>query len=232
MIDQPDFPHASTLSPSSAPRYYPVFLDLRGRLCVVAGGGRIARDKVLGLVEAGARVRVIAPRVEAMPEGVEIIQRPFDPAELAGAALAVAATDDPAVNQAVARAAGERGIPVNVVDDPEACTFLVPAVVRRGRVRVAISTGGASPLLARRLRERIEAIIGEEWGELAEILMELRRQWEPRARGAGLSFEARRQAWDRLLDSSVLEMLREGRGAEARQLAENILAEALKPYQA
>lgn len=214
-------------APPPVPRYYPVFLDLRDRLCVVAGGGRIARDKVLGLVESGARVRVIAPRVEAMPEGVEIVTRAFESADLEGAALAVAATDDPAVNQAVAHAAGERGIPVNVVDAPEACTFLVPAVVRRGLVRVAISTSGASPLMARRLRERIEAVIGEEWGGLAEILMELRRQWEPRAREAGLSFEARRQAWERLIDSPVLDMLREGRCAEARQWAEKILAEAL-----
>lgn len=214
-------------STGAAPRYYPVFLDLRGRLCVVIGGGRVARDKARGLVEAGARVRAIAPRVEAMPDGVEVERRAFEAADLEGAALAIAATDDPEVNQAVAREAGERGIPVNVADDPEACTFLVPAVVRRGRVRIAISTGGASPLLARRLRERIEEVIGEEWGELAGILMELRREWDLRARAAGLTFEARRRAWEQTLDSAVLKLLREQQAGEAQRLIERLLNEAL-----
>jgi len=140
--------------------YYPVFLDLRGRQVVVIGGGRVATRKVAGLREAGARVRVIAPQVRAGVAADRIERRRYRRGDLVGAVLAFAATDARAVNRAVAREARRLGIPVNVADSVEDCTFLAPARLRRGNVQIAVSTGGTSPRLARRLRERLEEVLG------------------------------------------------------------------------
>ncbi len=140
--------------------YYPVFLDLRGRKVVVIGGGRVAARKVRGLVEAGARVTVIAPEVTVDAAVERVVRRKYRRGDLRGAALAFAAADDRAVNRAVGEEARRRGIPVNVADRADECTFLVPARVRRGAVQIAISTGGTRPRLARELRERIEEALG------------------------------------------------------------------------
>ncbi len=139
--------------------YYPVFLDLRNRPVVVIGGGRVAARKVAGLAQAGARVRVIAPRVGTAVKAESLVRRRYRPGDLQGAVLAFAATDDRAVNQAVAREARRRRIPVNVADSLEECTSLVPARVTRGPVQIAISTSGTNPRLAQELRKRLEAAL-------------------------------------------------------------------------
>lgn len=138
-------------------RYYPIFLDVEGMEVVIVGGGRVAARKAAGVAEAGARVRVIAPRVAAGLRADEVRRRKYRAGDLRGAVLAFAATDDRRVNHAVAREARRRGIPVNVADAREECTFIVPARVRRGEMQIAISTGGTSPRLAKQLRERLEA---------------------------------------------------------------------------
>ena len=140
--------------------YYPVFLDLRDRPVVVIGGGRVATRKVAGLVEAGARVRVIAPRVGPELEADAIERRRYRKGDLKGAVLAFAATDDRRVNQAVAAEARRRGIPVNVADSVQECTFLAPARLRKGEIQIAISTSGSSPRLAAELRRKLERELG------------------------------------------------------------------------
>ena len=139
--------------------YYPVFLDLRDRPVVVIGGGRVAARKVAGLVEAGARVRVIAPQVAALLRAQRIERRRYRPGDLRGAVLAFAAANDRAVNHAVAVEARRRRIPVNVADSAEECTFLVPARLRRGDLQIAVSTSGRSPRLAKSLRQRLESVL-------------------------------------------------------------------------
>jgi precorrin-2 dehydrogenase / sirohydrochlorin ferrochelatase len=139
--------------------YYPVFLDLRNRPVVVIGGGRVAARKVAGLVEAGARVRVIAPRVINPVRAEAVVRRRYRKGDLKGAVLAFAATNDRRVNRAVALEAHRRRIPVNVADSLEECTFLVPARVTRGAVQIAISTSGTSPRLAKELRKKLEAVL-------------------------------------------------------------------------
>ena len=139
--------------------YYPVFLDLRDRPVVVIGGGRVAARKAAGLVEAGARVRVIAPQVGRGVRAQAVERRRYRKGDLRGAALVFAATDDRAVNQAVGEEARRRRIPVNVADRAEECTFLVPARVKRGEIQIAISTSGRSPRLARELRRRLEKLL-------------------------------------------------------------------------
>ena len=138
--------------------YYPIFLDLDGKPVLVVGAGKVALRKTKGLLEAGAAVTVIAPRIR--PEfanlPVTLVRRPFRPADLRGAVLAFAATDDRRVNQAVMLAARGRGIPVNVADSRRECTFIVPARITRRNIQIAISTGGESPRVAAALRRKIE----------------------------------------------------------------------------
>lgn len=209
------------------PAYYPVFLDLRGKHCVVVGSGAVALRKVEGLLEAGAAVTVIAPQPGTLPEEVRVLGRAYQPGDLAGAWLAIAATNDAEVNAAVAREAEERGILVNVVDEPLSCSFILPALLRRGALCLAISTGGASPTLARRLREQFEQQFGAEYASLLALLHTLRQQWEPRARAANLSDGARRQAWERVLDLPLLAWLRAGEEDAARNAAEGVLEEMI-----
>ena len=207
---------------------FPVFLDLRGKRCVVVGGGKVAKRKVESLVEAGAVVTVIAPEVTQLPDTVAIIRRPFQPKDLDGARFVIAATDDPAVNAAVADAAEACGIWVNAVDDPVNCSVFLPAVVRRGAFCLAISTGGASPAFARRLRERLEREFGEEYGQFTALLWTLRRVWEPRAKAAGVLPAARQRAWEQILDLPLLDWLHAGEWERAEQAAIEILEAALR----
>lgn len=178
----------------------------------------MALRKARTLAEVGARVRVVAPDVdpafEAI-EGVEVIRREYRRCDVDGCALVIAATDDREINSAVAAEAGERGILVNVVDDPELCSFTVPAVVRRGDLVIAISTCGKSPGLSGRLRARLEEHFGEEYAAFVELLSEIRD--EVKARYS--SNADRRAAFERLLDGGILELLQQGRIEEAREKA-------------
>lgn len=195
---------------------YPVLLDLAGRPVVVVGGGRVAERKVLGLLEAGAPVRLVSPeatdRLRAVAAAGRLAweRRPFRPGDLEGAALAFAATDRREVNAAVRAEAHAAGVPCNVADDPDACDFQVPSVVRRGELLIAISTGGASPLVARRLRETLEARFGPEWAPYLDLLAALRQAVLALGDGA----ERNRDLFGDLTDLDLLSLVREGRWAE------------------
>lgn len=203
-----------------------MLLELEGRRCVVIGGGEVAERKVKALLECGAEVVVIAPESTrvigdlARQGAIRLLSKPYNGGDLAGARLVVAAAG-PDVDAAVADEAVQRRIPVNVVDDPERCDFIVPAVVRRGPVLIAISSGGASPALARRLRELLEAEVGPEYGELAELLGRLR----PEVLAIG-DEDKRRRIWEAILDSRVLELLREGRREDAELEARRCISSA------
>jgi precorrin-2 dehydrogenase/sirohydrochlorin ferrochelatase len=149
---------------------YPIFMDVSGSRCVVVGGGGVASRKVRGLLESGARVVVVSPEVSPEIEAMDVTveHRSYKPGDLAGAALAFAATDRREVNAAVAREAKENGIPVNVVDRPAEGDFALPSVLRRGGLQVAVSTGGASPTLARKIRAAMEPSFGAEWAGIVE----------------------------------------------------------------
>ena len=166
---------------------YPVVLRLAGRLCVVIGGGEVARRKVLGLRAAGARVRVIAlhlhPELQALP-GIELECRTFLPDDLAGAFLVFAATNDRSVNARVAAAARQQGALVNSVDDPQGSDFHLPAILQRGELTVAVSSGGGSPAFAAQLRDRLAGELGPEWQSFCAIASALRQK---RLTGGGAS---------------------------------------------
>ncbi len=149
---------------------YPLFMDVSGRRCVVVGGGGVASRKARGLLESGARVVVVSPEVtpEIDDMDVTVERRPYAPGDLAGCTLAFAATDSREVNAAVVREAEEHGIPVNVADRPAEGDFALPSVLRRGGLQVAVSTGGASPTLARRIRDAMEPSFAAEWESVVE----------------------------------------------------------------
>ncbi|HEY8201149.1 MAG TPA: siroheme synthase CysG [Actinomycetota bacterium] len=205
---------------ASGGRYaYPVCLDVRGRRCVVVGGGAVGADRAAGLLEAGAAVVVVAEHpgaeVEAMAAGgrIGLLRRRFEPADLAGAFLAVAATGDRQTDAAVASEARARGVLLNAASGGQGDLSL-PAVIRRGPLTVAISTGGVAPALVAVLRRRIEPLFPPEYGELAELA------GAARGRVPGRRHRAR---WRRVLDPGILALLRNGRRAEAMERVEAAL---------
>jgi siroheme synthase-like protein len=158
------------------PRYYMACLDLTGRSVLVVGAGSVALEKVEGLLASGAEVTVVAPQVvpELLELPVTLIRRGYRTADLDGRFLVVAATSTTSVNRRVFHDAEERALLCNVVDVPELCSFILPAVHRQEPIAVAVSTGGASPALAQHLRDRIAAVVRPEHAELAEKLRALR----------------------------------------------------------
>ena len=180
---------------------YAVALDLRQKRCVVVGGGKVAARKVARLLQAGAEVTVVSPQIDASIRGVQHLNGPFRSDHLAGASLAFAATNDPAVNAAVADACMQRGIWCNVADDPQRSDFHVAPTVQRGGFTLAVHTGGASPALAAAIRQQLETQFDQRWARFAETL----QQWRHRA-GRQITDQARRRAF---LESLASEVARE-----------------------
>lgn len=201
------------------PDFFPISLDLRGRPCLVVGAGEVAARKAASLLDHGADVTVVAPEAtevirELASEGrLRWHRRRYRSEDMEGAFLAIAATGDPEVNRRVYEDADRLKRPVNVVDVPELCSFIVPSILRRGSVSVAVSTSGKSPTLAKRLRRELEAVVGPEYGLLADLLGELRPQVHERVAAQ----EQRAAAWERAVGSGALGLLREGRVEEARE---------------
>jgi len=211
--------------------YLPVFLDLRERLTVVVGGGAVALRKVELLLRAGARVRVVAPRLH--PElvlyrdagRIEVRNLAFEAGQLEGAALVIAATDRMDVNHAVAAAGSARGVFVNVVDDGSASSCIMPAIVDRSPIIVAVGSSGQSPTLVRRVRTQLEALLPARLGDLARMAGRARA----RVQQALPEIERRRRFWDQLFAGSIASKVFAGNEAEAEALLEAQLASATSP---
>jgi len=157
--------------------FYPIHLNVKGKKCVIIGGGKVAYRKACSLREAGAETVVVSP--EFCPEitdekGVTLVKETYDEGFLDGALLVIASTNNEAINQKVAFDAGKRNIIVNVVDYPELCSFIVPSTINRGDLCISISTGGASPAVAKRIREELEDIFGAEYGWYLDLLKKMR----------------------------------------------------------
>lgn len=186
--------------------HFPIFLRLKEARVLVIGGGEVAARKVRLLRKAGARIELVAPELnpeltELIGQGVVHAGAEFTPGQVVGCRLIVAATDDRALNARVAIAAMAANVPVNVVDDPELSTYITPSIVERAPVTVAIGTGGAAPVLARRLRERFEALLPAAYGQLAEFM------GRQRPRVKALDVESRRKLWEDFLDGPGPERL-------------------------
>ena len=176
-------------------------IDLTGRSVLVVGAGRVALDKVRGLVDCGARVTVVAPEVEGeiVELGVRVVRRAFVPADVDGHVLVLAATNRRSVNRSVSSAAAASHTLCNVADDPELCSFILPAITRRDPIVVGVSTGGASPALAQRIRDDVADLLTPRHAELAHRLQALR----PWAKRTLATYEQRRAYFAGLVEEAL-----------------------------
>ena len=199
--------------------FLPVFLNIKKQTCAVIGGGEIAARKVELLLRAGGRVVVVAPQCcpalqrHLQAGDIQHISAEFAPEHLQDCVLAVAATDNLAVNRRVSEAARARYIPVNVVDQPELCSFIMPSIIDRSPVMVAVSSGGASPVLARLLRARLETLIPASYGRLANLVQGFRERVKQRFG----HIDARRRFWEAVLQGPISEMMYAGREQAAHE---------------
>lgn len=204
----------------AAVRYYPLFLEISGRRCIVVGGGNVAERKVERLLACGARVEVVGkaltPELEELKRAGAICHRDadYDGAHISGAFLVIGATDNDEVNERTARDARALGIPVNIVDDPARCDFILPSLVERGDLTIAVSTGGKSPALAKKLRRELEEAYGPEYAVLLEIMGELREKVIARGR----SSDENRALFEAVVQSDVLDKIRAGQWGMVAEL--------------
>lgn len=211
-------------------KYYPAFLDLRERPCVVIGGGAVAERKAVSLLEAGAEVTVISPdlteRLGALAASGKILcrRKSFEERDLIGAFLAVAATDQAEINRRIAALCKAKKILVNVAYPPEESSFIVPSCIERGDLIIAVSTGGASPALSRKIRMELEQMYGPEYDVLLRKLAILRKRLQSEVQDQ----HKRRQILHRVVDSDVIGLLREGKVHEADARISELVSEALK----
>jgi precorrin-2 dehydrogenase/sirohydrochlorin ferrochelatase len=198
--------------------FYPMFVDLRQRRCIVVGGGVVAERRIEGLLAAGANLTLISPSVTARLEAlatqgsIRLLSRGYEKGDLTGFDLVFVASDDNRVNQAVLADARAENAWVNSADDPENCDFILPAVIRRGDIALAISTGGVSPATTRLIREELESYLTSEYASLARIAGEVRRTLREK------SIAASPRAWNEALRGEFRRLLKEDRGAEAKKL--------------
>jgi siroheme synthase-like protein len=211
--------------------YYPIYVNLRGQLCVVVGGGKIAEGKVEGLLTVGAKVKIISPELTShLHELVEqnqitYIARTYQPGDLTGAFMVICATDQVEINHKVWQEASANRQLVNVVDDTPRCNFIAPAILRKGDLTLAISTAGKAPALAVRLKERFQEQLGAEYERFLELSGQLR---EPLARHVP-DFETRRALWYELVDSDALNLLAQGDEPAALETISQIVGFRFEP---
>ena len=205
-------------------KYYPVFLDIWGKKCMVAGGGEVAARKVGRLLDCGAKVLVVSPQLTPeltalKAEGaIEHFAAEYNIQYMEGAVLIIGATDDEKTNAVISSDARNLGIPVNIVDDPQKCDFILPSLVERGDLTFAIGTGGKSPALARYLREELESVYGNEYAILLKVLGQLRGKMEKNT-GKG------RVWFDELLAEGLLEAIRENDTGRVKKIIRDITGE-------
>jgi precorrin-2 dehydrogenase/sirohydrochlorin ferrochelatase len=200
-------------------KYYPAYLDLRKRPCLVIGGGAVAERKTLSLIEAGADITVISPtltpKLHALSASGAIthLTKNFEEKDVAGAFLVIAATDSPAVNSRAALVCGKKQVLVNVAVPPEQGSFIVPSVVERGELLIAVSTSGASPALSKKIRRELEEKYGPEYGLFLGKLSVMRTRILEEVPDE----HSRKKVFQAIVDSDVLDLLRQGNTHEAEQ---------------
>ena len=211
--------------------YFPIFLNIRDRDCLVGGGGQVAARKVYLLHRAGGCVSVVSPDLcDELQRWADAgvlhhMQKTFEPADIQGQTVIIAATDNAQVNQQVAELANQQGIPVNVVDNPESGTFITPSIIDRDPVQIAISTGGSSPVLARLLRAKLETVIPSGYGRLAILLERFREKVKAKFSGS----DQIRRFWEDILEGPVADMLIAGKDEEAETALEQAIDAAEAP---
>jgi precorrin-2 dehydrogenase len=213
--------------------YHPIFLNIDGKPCVVIGGGVVAERKISSLLDGGAKVTVITPEVTPgidelfRSRRITLYRRLYEDGDLKGHLIAYSATNRRGINRAVQGEARREGVLLNVVDDPGLCDFITPALVQRGALLLAVSTSGKSPAMARRVREQLEALFGEEYAPFLELIGAIRMKLLKK-RGDSVIFN---RMYERLIDSPLLEWLREGKVKEINAFLDNLLGDGYRPSQ-
>ena len=211
--------------------YYPIFVNLKDQPCTVIGGGKIAEGKVEGLLDAGAMITVISPALTPALQNLAdekqftYIERIYQHGDLNGAFMVICATDQNDINHQVWMDASENHQLVNVVDDTPRCNFIAPAILRKGDLSIAISTGGKAPAMAVRLKEFLDRNIGPEYARFLELAGQLR---SPLAKHIP-DFETRKALWYQILDAGVLDLLSQGNESEAMDLISNTVGFPFQP---
>ncbi len=207
-------------------KYFPINLDVSGKKVLVVGGGRIAWRKVKSLTACDARVTVVSPCFcppLARMKDIKRVVRRYRKSDLRGACLVIGATDSPPVNRRISEHASAANVPVNIVDQTDLCTFIVPSVVSKGDLLIAISTGGGSPTLARRLREQIEKDIDP----LIATHLSLLKEFRPVVLATDLGPNARKRLFKQMADDEVRNMLSDGGVPAARRFMQQMLDAAI-----
>jgi len=192
-------------------RYYPIFLDIKNRPCLVVGGGDVGRRKVMTLLKGGARVIVVSPKADGKLEElaaagtIELRKRPYQSAELEGMFLVIGATDDAQLNLQIQADADRLEKLCNIVDSPEACNFILPAVVERGDLVIAISTSGKSPAFAKRIRKDLETTFGPEYADFLKLMGAVRRK----LLGKKHEPEEHKRLFEQLIDKGLVHMIKD-----------------------
>jgi len=203
-------------------KYYPIYMDIENKPVLVVGGGNVALRKVKTLLEYGAIVRIVSPKLvpelEQLLDGVRCVWVPkkYSTEDIQDAILVFACTERDEVNAQIARDAKTNYRPINVVDDPDKCSFIVPSILSRGDLSIAVSTGGSSPLVARKIREELEAVYTDEM----EIYLDLLRIWRQEVKEK-LPVAKRAQFWNQVTDGKVLQLIKEGRIEQAKEVMVN-----------
>lgn len=194
-------------------KYYPMHADLKNQKCIVIGGGTVAERKINTLLECSADVTAISPQLNknleqlAHSREIKYLRRNYRRGDLEGAFLVISATDNAELNSIVYNEASQKGILINVVDDPAKCTFIVPSVLQRGDFVISISTGGGCPALSKQIRERLEKEFGEEYGDYLKLLQDARDQMKQKYQ----TQEERQKQLVKILELDILPMLKEGK---------------------
>ncbi len=206
--------------------YFPVFLDLKKRRCLLVGGGEVATRKGRMLAKAGAVLRIVAPEISAElrelanTSGGELLQREYRTSDLQDCVLAIAATDIESLNEKISADAQALQLPVNVVDTPALCTYITPAIIDRSPLVIAVSSGGEAPVLARLVRAKLETLIPTGYGKLAQIAS----QWRERIKARFSDGDSRRKFWEKILQGPAAELMMNGQEEAANSFIRNELA--------
>ncbi len=208
------------------PKFYPMMMNLKERHCLVVGGGDVAARKIEMLVSCGAKVKVVAPEIDhslkpLLENGsVNHLKGEYEKSQIDGVVLVIAGTDNEAVNRAVYEDASSKGVPVNVVDVPDLCSFIVPSVVERGDLLIAISTSGKSPAFSKQIRKELQKKFGPEYAEMLKLMGEVRKlviEAEP-------NLDKRMKILSEIANSDILERIKGGETFSAKKVLETAVS--------
>ena len=211
-------------------KYYPIYLDIKNRNCLVVGGGAVGTRKVNTLLECGARVNVVSPEPTeqltklASAGAITLMRRAYRSADLNGTFLVIGATDDEHLNQQISSDAALSNTLCNIADRPEACNFILPSIVQRGDLVITISTSGKSPALAKQLRQKLETQFGQEYAEFLVLMGAIRNKLLSQAHEP----EAHKTLFNQLIDSDLIQLIQAGKTEEINSLLKKILGEGFR----